>query len=157
LSSSGFLSLTVSGRSCRWRGLTGQCPLQVPPILRFYFSDKLLAVLVAGRSGDNAFCNQYPSAARLAGLTEVIGLRLKVSIGSRSTVLKMLSHFNHAATMRSMVAVIAGKCSGYGVFGKFITYEAVGVVRFACCRRKFGWAYYDPLCRRGGGAAGRRL
>jgi hypothetical protein len=45
----------------------------------------------------------------------------------------MLSLFNHAAAMRSMVAVIAGKCNGYGVFGKFITYETVGSVRFACC------------------------
>jgi hypothetical protein len=38
----------------------------------------------------------------------------------------MLSPFNHAAAMRSMVAVIAGKCCGYGVSSKFITYEAVG-------------------------------
>ena len=39
----------------------------------------------------------------------------------------LLSLFNQAATMRSMVAVIEGRSNGYGVFEKSITVEAVGL------------------------------
>ena len=68
-----------------------------------------------------------------AGLTGVIGHRLKVTVDFQSTVLKMLSLFNQArrsVRLRKKTcspAVSAGKSNGYGVFEKSITVEAVGL------------------------------
>ena len=70
----------------RRQRLGGQCPLQVPPILRFYFSDKLLAVLVAGRSGDNVFYYQCPPTRSVGGsygVGSVIGQHFRVEVGFR--------------------------------------------------------------------------
>ena len=73
----------------------------------------LSAVLVSGRSGDNAFCYQCQPPDR--------GLALRISLFFFKASL-------HHSCRRSAcgMAVIAGKCNGYGIPSKFFTNEAVG-------------------------------
>jgi hypothetical protein len=50
--------------------IIGKCPIQVPPVTRFYLSNKLMAVLVSGRSSTNAFGISARRPEGVAGLTE---------------------------------------------------------------------------------------
>jgi len=89
------------------------------------------AGFVVGRSGDNAFCYHCPPAEWRAGLCETpcqSGLGFMVMVGSRIRVVGYASLYQlhrHFADIGG-VSVSAGKSSGYGVFGNFNTYEAVG-------------------------------